>query len=380
MNEQTRTQAETYAEQSRQEQLDLLRTLGKMPAPTRREDFRAAFCRDWLRAQGARDVRIDAAKNVICRLGPDTEELVVFAAHTDIVFPDLETLPLREEGGKLFAPGIGDDTANLVNLLMAAKYLIRNDTQLKCGLLIVANACEEGLGNLDGTKALFAEYGTRIQAFYSFDIYMPLCCSSAVGSYRYKITCTTPGGHSYANFGSPSAIQLLCGLVNELYKIQPPVRARTTYNVGRIEGGTTVNSIAQKASMLYEFRSTEQDCLEEMEEKFRQAVAHWEGRGGNFEVELLGVRPGNGPVNQTALREFTEKSKAVIRAFTGQEPDETPNSTDSNIPLSLGIPANTIGTVDGGLAHTRQEWVDIASLPTGLKIVLSLMLEYRKEI
>ena len=380
MNEQTRTLAEAYAAQSRQEQLDLLRTLGKMPAPTRREDFRAAFCRDWLRAQGAKDVRIDAAKNVICRLGPDTEELVVFAAHTDIVFPDLETLPLREEGGKLFAPGIGDDTANLVNLLMAAKYLIQNDTQLKCGLLIVANACEEGLGNLDGTKALFAEYGTRIQAFYSFDIYMPLCCSSAVGSYRYKVTCTTPGGHSYANFGNPSAIQLLCGLVNELYKIQPPVRARTTYNVGRIEGGTTVNSIAQKASMLYEFRSTEQDCLEEMEEKFRQAVAHWEGRGGDFEVELLGVRPGNGPVNQTALREFTEKSKAVTRAFTGQEPDETPNSTDSNIPLSLGIPANTIGTVDGGLAHTRQEWVDIASLPTGLKIVLSLMLEYQKEL
>ena len=141
-------------------------------------------------------------------------------------------------------------------------------------MLVVANACEEGLGNLDGTKALFAKYGTRIQGFYSFDIYMPLCCSSAVGSYRYKITCKTPGGHSYANFGDPSAIQLLCGLVNELYQIQPPVRSRTTYNVGRIEGGTTVNSIAQQASMLYEFRSTAQDCLEEMEEKFRRAVAH----------------------------------------------------------------------------------------------------------
>lgn len=372
-------QVEVYAEQCRQEQLELLRTLGKMPAPTRREDFRAAFCRDWLRAQGAENVYIDAAKNVVCKLGPDTEELVVFAAHTDIVFPDLETLPLREEGGKLFAPGIGDDTANLVNLLMAAKYLIQNDTQLKCGVLIVANACEEGLGNLDGTKALFAEYGTRIQAFYSFDIYMPLCCSSAVGSYRYKITCTTPGGHSYANFGNPSAIQLLCGLVNELYQIQPPARARTTYNVGRIEGGTTVNSIAQQASMLYEFRSTEQDCLEEMERKFYSAVAHWEGRGGDFEVELLGIRPGNGPVNQTALQEFTARSKEIIRTFTGREPDETPNSTDSNIPLSLGILANTIGTVDGGQAHTRQEWVDIASLPVGLKIVLGLMLEYQKD-
>lgn len=344
MNEQTKAQVEAYAEECRTEQLELLRTLGKMPAPTRKEDFRAAFCRDWLRAQGAENVRIDSAKNVICKLGP----------------------------------GIGDDTANLVNLLMAAKYLIQKQTALEYGVLVVANACEEGLGNLDGTKALFAKYGTRIQGFYSFDIYMPLCCSSAVGSYRYKITCKTPGGHSYANFGDPSAIQLLCGLVNELYQIQPPVRSRTTYNVGRIEGGTTVNSIAQQASMLYEFRSTAQDCLEEMEEKFRRAVAHWNGRGGDFEVELLGIRPGNGPVDQKKLGQFTAKSKEIVRTFTGREPDETPNSTDSNIPLSLGIPANTIGTIDGGSAHTRQEWVDIASLPTGLKIVLGLMLEYQK--
>ena len=130
--------------------------------------------------------------------------------------------------------------------------------------------------------------------------------------------------------------------------------------------------------MLYEFRSTAQDCLEEMEEKFRRAVAHWNGRGGDFEVELLGIRPGNGPVDRKKLGQFTAKSKEIIRTFTGREPDETPNSTDSNIPLSLGIPANTIGTIEGGSAHTRQEWVDIASLPTGLKIVLGLMLEYQK--
>ena len=118
--------------------------------------------------------------------------------------------------------------------------------------------------------------------------------------------------------------------------------------------------------------------ISEMEEKFRRAVAHWNGRGGDFEVELLGIRPGNGPVDPKKLGQFTAKSKEIIRTFTGREPDETPNSTDSNIPLSLGIPANTIGTIDGGSAHTRQEWVDIASLPTGLKIVLGLMLEYQK--
>lgn len=376
MNKRILDQCRAYADGCCAEQKELLRTLGKLPAPTRQEDLRAAFCRDWLRAQGARQVHIDGAKNVICRLGnPDAEDLVVFAAHTDIVFPDLETLPLREEGGKLFAPGIGDDTANLVNLLLAARYLIRENPPMPWGVLVVANACEEGLGNLDGTKALFAAYGTRIRAYYSFDMYLPMCCCEAVGSYRYRVTCRTSGGHSYSDFGNANAIRLLCGLVEELYRIQPPARARTTYNVGRIEGGTTVNSIAQKAELLYEFRSTDQTCLEEMDRKFKAVLSHWQDRGGTLEAELLGVRPGNGPLDTAALARFTGHSADVIRTLTGRDPDLTPGSTDSNVPLSLGIVANTIGTVEGGRPHTRQEWVDLDSLHTGLQIVLALMLE-----
>ena len=369
-----RAQAEAYAASCRQEQADLLRTLGRIPAPTHQEDRRAAFCRDWLQAQGAREVWVDGAKNVICPLGPaGCSSYVVFAAHTDIVFPDQEPLPLREAEGKLFAPGIGDDTANLVNLLLAARYLIRHQDALRQGILIVANACEEGLGNLEGTKALFAAYQGKIRAFYSFDLYMPLCCDTAVGSWRYKITCRAPGGHSYSDFGRPSAIRLLCGLVNDLYQIVPPAGA--TYNVGRIEGGTTVNSIAQEASILYEFRSTSQDSLARMEQLFRQALSRWENQGGAFEVQLLGVRPGNGPVNPGALARFTARNCEIVQAFTGQAPDRSANSTDSNIPLSLGIPANTIGTVGGALPHTREEWVSLDSLPRGLALALALMLD-----
>ena len=267
MRERNIPRVEAYAESCRTEQAELLRTLGRLPAPTRNEELRAEFCRDWLTSQGAEDVYIDEAKNVICALGcEEGRDIIVFAAHTDIVFPDTETLPMREEAGKLYAPGIGDDTANLVNLLLAARYLIQNKTEFACGVLIVANACEEGLGNLDGIRAVFDRYGSYIRGFYSFDGHMPMCCNGAVGSFRYRITCRTTGGHSYGDFGRPNAIHLLCGLVEELYQIEPPQSARTTFNVGRIEGGTTVNSIAQQASMLYEFRSTAQDCLEEMEE------------------------------------------------------------------------------------------------------------------
>ena len=380
MKERNIPRVEAYAEECRAEQAELLRTLGKLPAPTRSEDLRAAFCRDWLTSQGAENVYIDEAKNVICALGcEEGRDIIVFAAHTDIVFPDKETLPMREEGDRLYAPGIGDDTANLVNLMLAARYLIQNKVELACGVLIVANSCEEGLGNLDGIRTLFAAYGDRIRGFYSFDCYMPACCNGAVGSFRYRITCRTTGGHSYGDFGRPNAIHLLCGLVEDLYQIEPPQRARTTFNVGRIEGGTTVNSIAQEASMLYEFRSASQDCLEEMEEKFRAVLEGWQDRGGTFTVELLGVRPGNGPLDYEALDRFTERSAQVIRTFTGQEARISASSTDSNIPLSLGIPANTIGTVAGDMAHTREEWVDLTSLPAGLKIALSLMLEYEKE-
>lgn len=369
--------ARAYAQACNDEALALLRTLGRIPAPTRHEDQRAAFCRDWLLAQGAEDVTIDGAKNVVCRLNySESCELVVFAAHTDIVFPDTDTLPMHEADGKLYAPGIGDDTANLVHLLMAAKYLLQNRCRLTCGVLIVANACEEGLGNLDGVKALFTDYGARVKAFYSFDGYTPQCCSCAVGSYRYRIRCQATGGHSYLNFGAPNAIAILCRLVDRLYAIEAPTQVKTTYNVGRIEGGSTVNSIAETCEMLYEFRSTSQACLEEMEVKFHQAVDSCRDLGGTLTVELLGVRPGNGPVDQAALEAMTARSAAVIGRFFDGPIDFAPYSTDSNVPLSLGIRANTVGTVLGGGAHTREEWVDLSSMPMGQAIALGLMLPY----
>lgn len=377
MEEKIRVLAEQYAEKCQEEELELLRTLGKIPAPSHHEEQRAAFVREWLLENGAEDVTIDEAKNVICKINCDKyDEYVVFAAHTDVVFPDREPLPLHEDDENMYAPGIGDDTSNLVNLLTAAKYILQNKLDTKCGILIVANSCEEGLGNLDGTKQLFSEYGSKIKEFISFDGYTPQCCSSAVGSYRYKISCKTQGGHSYLNFGEPNAIEILCRLVEALYQVQPPAEELTTYNVGRIEGGTTVNSIAQEAYMLYEFRSTSQQCLEEMERILHETVDAHRGRGGELTVELLGLRPGNGIMDQEKLKAFTNRNAEIIRTYYDKELDFAAYSTDSNVPLSLGILANTIGTVEGGLAHTREEWIRKSSLKEGLKIALSLLLQY----
>ena len=148
-------------------------------------------------------------------------------------------------------------------------------------------------------------------------------------------------------------------------------------NVGTIRGGTTVNSIAQDASALFEFRSTSGDCLDEMAGRLRAVIARHESDGASVKLEVIGVRPGNGDVDAEELGSLTARSDDAVRTFLGTEPTHVASSTDANVPLSLGIPANTIGTVSGGGAHTREEWIDESSLVPGLAVTLSLLLSHR---
>jgi acetylornithine deacetylase/succinyl-diaminopimelate desuccinylase-like protein len=365
-----------YAAASKEEELTLLRALGAIPAPTHHEERRARFVAQWLTEQGAANVEIDQANNVVCLLGDrSAPSLVAFAAHTDIVHEGIEPITLTEKDGRLYAPGIGDDTANLVGLMMATKYLLAHPEALPAhtGVLVVANSCEEGLGNLAGTRAVFERYGTRIRSFTSFDLYMPQCIDTAVGSHRFRITLKTQGGHSYHDFGRPNAIAELSSLICDLYDLPLPDDS-VTINVGRIEGGTTVNSIAAEATALFEYRSTSEDALQAMRALLKKTVAAHRQAGIEILVDIIGVRPGNGPVDPVSQRDLTERPLDVIRSLTGVEPDRSPASTDANVPLSLGIPATTIGAVTGGLLHTDDEWIEIASLARGLAVILSCML------
>ncbi len=362
---------------SMSETKELLEELGKIPAPSHHEDKRAQFCKEWFIKQGAQHVTIDGAKNVICEINcEDATSITVFMAHMDIVFEDMEELPMHWEGDRLYALGIGDDTANLVNLMMAYKYLKKYEANLKKGILIVANSCEEGLGNLDGCKEIFKNYGERIDELYSFDGYLSQCTSRPVGSYRYRIDVNVTGGHSYLDFGRKNAIVELSKIIQELYEITPPDDKKTTYNVGKIEGGSTVNSIAEHAYMLYEFRSEDQKNLQYMESKFYEVVSQHKEKDIEVKVEVLGIRPGDGWTNRMELEKWTEKNVEIIRSYFDGEFDFRAFSTDANIPLSKGILANTIGTVKGGLAHTREEWVDFSSMKIGQEIVIRLMEQY----
>lgn len=364
-----------YIEQHRQEALDLLLNLARIPAPSNHEERRAAFCKLWLEKQGAQGVYIDEALNVIYPVGGTDGPLTVFMAHSDVVFPDTEALPLVVEGGRIQCPGVGDDTANVVALLMAAKYIAEHRLcPQEGGLLLVINSGEEGLGNLRGSRRIMDTFGDRVRAFFSFDGTCSGGVNAAVGSRRYRVEITTEGGHSYAKFGNRNAIAYLASLIDTLYTMKVPEGGRTTYNVGTISGGTSVNTIAQQAEMLYEFRSDDRDSLAIMERHLHAALDFYRAKGVGVTAELIGDRPCSGDVDPAAEQALMDRAAAAVREHFGAEITFSPGSTDCNVPLSLGIPAVCIGCYEGGGAHTREEYVEIDSLLPGLRLAFDLVL------
>ena len=368
-----------WCESHAEEAIALLRELGKIPAPSHHEEKRAAYIKNWLEAQGAKGVYIDEALNVVYPIGvTENNPVVVLMAHTDIVFPDTEELLMREEDGKLYAPGIGDDTANLITLLMAAKYATEHQITPDVGVVIVANACEEGLGNLKGSKQILKSFDGRVIEMISIDGGMHRVCNVAVGSHRMKVTIRAQGGHSYNRFGNTNAIAQMAQLINALYAKKVPTLAKTTYNVGVIEGGTTVNSICAECSMLYEYRSESRECLEEMKEFFNQTIEDHRRLGMEIDVEVLGIRPCTGDVDMEKLGDLTERMKKIMHEYTGNTITTTAGSTDANSALAIGIPSVTIGAMNGLGAHTRGEWVELSSLLPGQKIALAVLMQYCK--
>lgn len=371
----------TYIEEHAKEAHDLLVTLAQIPAPSNHEEKRAEFCKKWLLSQGAAGVYIDKALNVIYPIGLDAhEKIIVFMAHTDVVFPDTTPLPLVEKGGKIACPGVGDDTANVAALLLVAKYLAEKvgegALESDYGILLVCNSGEEGLGNLKGSGFICEKFGNRIEAFYTFDGYYTGITDRAVGSIRYEVEVKTIGGHSYGNFGNPNAIAVLAEIIHELYKQKVPQGGKTTYNVGTICGGTSVNTIAQQVSMLYEFRSDVREHLDVMERQFRAVMAFYKDKKIDLEVKVLGRRPCEGLVDPVKREALLESSEEIIKKVTGIVPKRGPGSTDCNIPLSMGIPAVCLGVCTGGGAHTREEYVDVDSLVPGYEIAFRTILSY----
>ena len=368
----------SYVDSCREEQLRLLTTLAQIPAPSGQEELRASFCKQWLLENGARDVFIDEALNVILPIGVTGNcPLVVFAAHSDVVFPDTDPLPLRMEDDTIHCPGVGDDTACVTAMLMAAKFLLREGLMPRdCGILLVVDSGEEGLGNLKGIREIFRRYGHRIREFIALDGQTGKCVHKAVGSRRFLIGLDTEGGHSYSAFGNRNAIACLAEMITELYKVEVPPIGKTTYNIGTISGGTSVNTIAQHAEMLYEFRSDEREALQIMQASLDRIVASFREKGHAITVTSVGDRPCGDGVDSDRMDALRGRAKEATLLCHGRELEYTSGSTDCNIPLSLGIPAVCVGCYEGAGSHTREEYIRTDSLQPGLRFALEMMMYY----
>lgn len=359
---------------------ETLKELCLIPAPSGGEEKRALFCKKWLEDVGAKGVYIDDALNVIFPLNcHGKKEITVFCAHTDTVFPDTSPMPYLDDGKKIFCPGVGDDTASVAVLLFLAKYFVEKDLSPEKGFLFVCNSSEEGLGNLLGTRKLFEDYEGRIARFITFDSNLDCINHICVGSHRYEVEVKTRGGHSFQDFGTPNAIACLSEMITKIYQIKVPEKenVRTTYNVGEIVGGTSVNTIAQSAKMLCEYRSEDKDALSFMEKAFSDIFRKANTPGVEVKVNRVGERP----CGKADPRKVSELIKIVLPEISDvieEVPYTKSASTDCNIPLSLGIPAICMGVYFGGGSHTREEWVEKDSVPLGLECAIRVAIALMK--
>ena len=368
---------EHYANKHKEEVLELIRELCKIPAPSFHEERRAEFCKKWLEQAGAEGVFIDEAKNVLFPIGcEESDEITVVLAHLDTVFPDMEPMKLWEDDKNMYCPGIGDDTASVAVLLYVAKFFIENQIVPEKGILFVCNSCEEGLGNLIGTRHFMKNFQGRIKQVVSFDSNTNVMNDRCVGSHRYEVEIATEGGHSFQAFGNKNAIAELSKIAAEIYKIVPPTREgiRTTYNIGIIEGGTSVNTIAQSARMLCEYRSDDAAYLEMMRQKFAEIFENAKSDEVSVKVTQIGERP-CAEVDEKKQAQLAGVCQRVIEEVLREELIRKSASTDCNIPLSMGIPAVCVGVYMGAGPHPREEYIEKDSVEAGLEIGLRIALE-----
>ncbi len=356
--------------------LYLTKELCSIPAPSHHEEKRAEYILNYLKGIGYDNAYIDEAKNVIWDIKGNTDKYALIIAHTDTVFPDTTPMPIVEDETYLYCPGVGDDTVCVAIILAVCKYLKDVNYKPTTSLLFSANACEEGLGNLKGVKQIFKDYSGKIDHMFSIDcggfshIY-----NKSVGSHRYKVAVTTKGGHSYGAFGNPNAINELSKIVTQIYEIQVPKKegTKTTYNVGIFEGGTSVNTICQKAEMLCEYRSDDLDCLNIMKNNFETIFETAKNNGVDIQVELIGNRPCMGNVDEQKMQALSKRAMDIQQKYSDKPVIGCSASTDCNIPHSLGIPAVCIAGYVGKGAHTREERIEKESIKTGLNVLVDII-------
>lgn len=356
------------------EVVDLTVAIQQIPAPTFHEGRRAQFVERHFREQGLHEVQQDELHNVYaCLPGRSPNALpVVVSAHSDTVFGPETDLSVRRNKQRVYGPGIADNALGVAALLLLAETLQACDVRPQRPIWFVANVGEEGLGDLNGMRAVVDRFG-KIAAYLVLEggLY-GYVCHQAIGVRRYRIDVTAPGGHSWGAFGAPSAIHVLGRLIAAIDQIELPEDPKSTYNVGLVEGGTAINAIAQSAQMLLDLRSEDPEALEALVQRVETLVSTaGQKQGVTVTMDVIGSRPA-GRLSRTAP--LTRWAVAALEAVGCEEVEFTPGSTDANIPLSRRYPAVCVGLSRSGNTHRPDEYMEVDPIPSGLGQALLLLL------
>lgn len=337
----------------------------QIPAPTLQEGKRAELVRSLFAEGNLREVCVDEAGNVLgCLPGTSTEKPLIVSAHMDTVFPAETDLRIKRSAGLIHGPGIGDNSLGVAALFGLIWSLRERGILLRGDVWFVANVGEEGLGDLRGMKAVVDRFGAEVHAYLVLEgLALGHVYHRAVGVRRYRVTARTGGGHSWSDYGQPSAVHELAKLVVALNALTLPSHPRTTMNVGKISGGTSVNVIASQASFDLDLRSEGGESLSELVSAAERLIHAANRPGVNIEAEVIGRRPAG---EMPAKHPLVLLAKDCLRE-QGLDASLISGSTDANAPLSKGYPALVLGVTTGGGAHTIHEYINTAPVAKGME-------------
>jgi acetylornithine deacetylase/succinyl-diaminopimelate desuccinylase-like protein len=366
-----------------EEALELIIAIQQIPAPTFNEGRRASFIEQQFEQLDLCFVCQDELHNVFgclpaMAVEPDNQRpSVVISAHLDTVFGKDTDLTVRRKDNLIYGPGIGDNSTGVAGLLLLAHALQREKIELGVDLWFAANVCEEGLGDLRGMRAVVERFGRQATYIVVEGGLFGQLSHEAIGVRRFRIEVKAPGGHSWGNFGATNAIHVLGHLIVAIDALSVPETPKTTYNIGMIEGGTSVNTIAESAAMLVDLRSEDSTRLDMLVEQVQDIVRQfnqdnsrgWDG----VEINMIpvgnrpaGSIPRTAPLVTWAERALQQVGRTNVKFIAG--------STDANVPLSMGLNALCLGLTESGNAHRLDEYIDPTHLPNGLGQLLLVTL------
>ena len=371
--------------------IDLAIQIQQIPAPTFHESMRAEFVRGLFEKEGLKDVMIDEVGNVYGRWSEVENQKskvkpLIISAHLDTVFPMDMDLSIKREDGRVYGIGIGDNSLGVAALVGLLWMLSKNrsgrgttnappPSEEKGDIWFVANVGEEGLGNLHGMMAVVDRFGENVLAYLVLEgMALGYVYHKAVGVKRYRVTAKTRGGHSWSDYGQPSAVLELSRFIVDLTSLNLPSKPRTTMNVGKLQGGTSINVIPAEAWLELDLRSEGPDELAELIDRVERLIETASRAGVSVEAEAIGERPAG---QMSTDHPLIKLAQACLQE-QGLDAMLTAGSTDANIPLSRGYPALVLGVTRGGGAHTKGEFINTEPIEQGMEHLMRFVEKARE--